>query len=96
MTEKLEVQIVELSNRIAPLLKGYGPDVQSGALADLVAIYLAGNFVPGDRVATETMRAELLDVLIECARELVGPNEHIMGVDKMIDGPAVGSSTSRE
>ena len=85
MTEKEAARIVELSNRIAPLLKGHGPDVQSGALADLVALYLAGNFVPGDRVATEGLRVELLDIFVNCARGLVGPNERMMGIDKMID-----------
>jgi hypothetical protein len=33
----------ELVERIAPILSGHGPDVQGAALADLVAMWLAGH-----------------------------------------------------
>jgi hypothetical protein len=33
----------EMVERIAPILAGHGPDVQGAALADLVAMWLAGH-----------------------------------------------------
>lgn len=67
-------QIWMLSRQLGRHLAGKPPQVQSGALADCCAMYLAGHRVPGDPEATAELRAELLDALVELIKQLVEPN----------------------
>jgi|KBSMisStandDraft_5_1062788.scaffolds.fasta_scaffold1533770_2 hypothetical protein len=67
-------QILELSPQLGKLLAGKSPEVQSAALADCCAMYLAGHRVKDDPEATAALRAELLAALVELIRELIEPN----------------------
>jgi hypothetical protein len=58
-----------------PLLQGHSPEVQSAALADLVATWLAG-FVAADD--PNAVRKELLNNFIKTVWELVPPNEAML------------------
>ena len=65
----------ELIDEIGGLLWGYGPDMQGAILADLLAMWLAGHLVPGDKAATKKAREALLQEHIKCVRELIPENE---------------------
>jgi hypothetical protein len=67
-------QIQELAAQLGKLLAGKPPEVQSGALADCCAMYIAGNLVIGDPEATAVLRAKLLAALVELIEGLVEPN----------------------
>lgn len=74
MTDE-EKRVMELINRIAPMLAGQGPHVQSAVLADLLAMWLAGH-LPSE--AREQVLANHIAVVRELtkinARELHGEN----------------------
>jgi hypothetical protein len=55
-------------------LDGKTPFVQGAALADLLAMYLAGHFVDGDAHATKAVREQTLAMLIETVWKLVPIN----------------------
>ena len=69
--------IVELVEKIAPMLAGEHPLVVGGALADLLAIWLAGHLGGGAK-ATKAYREEILKLHIEAVRSLIPPNEEIL------------------
>lgn len=60
-----------LVEEIRPLLGGYHPATQGSALADLLAIWLAGH--------PPEYRKLLLKMHIEMVRELIPENARIMG-----------------
>ena len=70
---------------VSPLLANQHPSVQGGALADLVATWIAGHFVQGYVPATRGLRAALLsDFLMSverlvpvCAEEIGAPHDPI-------------------
>src|SRR5258705_12584064 len=73
----------ELVARIAPILYGQESEVQSAALADLVALWLAGHqvidgnkFVTGSEV--DDTRDKMLDEFVERVRSLVPVNDAII------------------
>lgn len=73
-------EIADYSERhLQPLLAGLPPAFQGAVLADLLAIWLAGHFVPGDIDATRTMRAELLATHLQGVRDLVNVNAKRLG-----------------
>jgi hypothetical protein len=63
-----------MEKHIHPLLKGHGPEVQSAAIADLAALYLAG-CAPSQRPMFRQMLIELMD-------DLVAPNERLLFGDR--------------
>lgn len=63
-------KVDRLVKRIMPLLAGKGPEIQGGALADLVAIFIAGHH-PG-------LRDEVLQMHIDLVRQLVPVNLGMM------------------
>jgi hypothetical protein len=67
-------QIQQLSAQLGKLLAGKPPEVQSTALADCCAMYLAGHRVEGDPEATAALRTKLLAALVELIQGLVEPN----------------------
>lgn len=69
-----ETEIVELVLRIRPLLAGCASRVQGGALADLLAIWLAGHIVPDNKRETDRLREEILRLHIRIVRKLVPVN----------------------
>jgi hypothetical protein len=75
---------MDLMEQIRPFLVGKGAEVQSAALADLTAMWLAGMFMTDrqtgelNRRATDEMRKHSLKVFIETVRELVPVNEALI------------------
>lgn len=73
--------IVDLVKQIRPLLAARPAPVQGGALADLLAMWLAGHVVRGDPGATDALRDELLKAHIAGVRDLVIVNAKIIGTE---------------
>ena len=71
--------IAKLIEALKPVLAGHPPEVQGAALADCLAMWLAGHHVPGDEDATRSMRAELLANHCFAVRNLVPVNAKIIG-----------------
>jgi hypothetical protein len=71
----------ELCNKIAPILGGNDPAVQSAALADLAAMWIAGHFVPHNLAGTKQLRNQLLREHVKLIRQLVPLNEQ-----KLLEG----------
>ena len=67
-------EVVEIINRIRPLLAGREPAVQGAVLAECLAIWLNGHHVEGDAEATRKMRTALLEIHIAAVRGLVDIN----------------------
>ena len=71
------LRVRELVERLGVLLHGEGPHVQSAALADLLAMWIAGHF--GDSpVATTAVRSQLLRDHMRLVRDLIRPNEQMI------------------
>lgn len=74
--------VARLVERIKPILAGQPPEVQGAALADLLAIWLAGHVYENLPGATDAMREALLLAHIEQVRALVPINAKVLGTDK--------------
>jgi hypothetical protein len=75
--------IADLVARISPILSGHPPEVQSAALADLTAMWLAGMQSPMSLTGMqdkdlEAFRTELFDAWCKTVRDLVPPNVAII------------------
>jgi hypothetical protein len=75
---KTAQEILELVEKIKPLLAHNDPQVQSAALAELLSIWLASFHVPDDPEATEQLRAELLAAHCALVRELTAVNAKML------------------
>lgn len=71
-------EVVWLVDRIKPILAGCPTEIQGGALADCLAIWLAGHCVPDDAAGTKAFRDELLSLHIDAVRQLVVVNAAMM------------------
>jgi hypothetical protein len=60
----------EIRQLIEPLLVGRSPKLQQAVLADLLANWLAGHFVPGDAVQTAKLRGDLVEMHLDYVHEL--------------------------
>jgi hypothetical protein len=67
--------VVALVDKLKPVLKGYPPPVQGAALADLLALWLAGHRDPRGFAETTQLRAALLEHHMEHVRQLIPVNE---------------------
>lgn len=61
-------------HRIGPILKGHPSPLQGAALADLLAIWLAGHMIKGNPTATDRLREDILALHVEKVRELIPVN----------------------
>lgn len=68
------LEVVELVRQISPLLVGKSANVQGAALADLLAIWLAGHVIRGDPKMTKKMREMMLKAHIVAVRGLIPLN----------------------
>ena len=74
---------LELMEEMRPLLAGKGPEVQSSALAELTAMWLAGMFLTDQRTGeisrrkTDEMREVALKMFIKVVRQLTPINEEM-------------------
>lgn len=73
---------IELAQSVRSMFAGQGAEVQGMALADLLAIWLAGHILKDDPEATAKLRYELLDQHIKAVWDLIPVNEKIMSVEK--------------
>jgi hemerythrin len=67
----------ELVAAIKPILAGEKPSIQGAALADLLAMWLAGHVAVGDPKASEAIRETMLATHIEAVRGLVRVEYHL-------------------
>lgn len=72
--------IAELVERISPLLSGHTPEVQSGTLADLTSMWLAGmqDLDNPESDAIKELREALLANFIDAVRALIAPNVEML------------------
>jgi hypothetical protein len=59
-------------------LHDHHPFVQGAVLADLLAMWLVSNYLPGDAEATKRMREHILKEHIKAVRNLIEPNEKLL------------------
>jgi len=83
LSDSLALESQRLMERIRPLLAGQKSEVVAGALADLLAIWLASHRLRNDAgtidaKATDKLRASLLRQHMAAVRELVPPNAAIL------------------
>jgi hypothetical protein len=69
------LEIVALVEQIRPLFAGREPDIVGGALADLLATWLAGFRVLDNPKATTEFREAMLQMHLECMHPLIAINE---------------------
>lgn len=62
-------QALDLAKQICPILAGKPPEVQSAALADLLAIWVSGHFMGGPEVLDQVLRDH-----VELVRKLIPHN----------------------
>jgi hypothetical protein len=70
MIDPQGVKGLAVAETLAPTLAGLGPDVQSVALADLLARYLAG-WDPARRAEVRQLFDELVDQLVPINEEIM-------------------------
>ena len=76
--EEIDALSAKLFDAVKPLLAGKDAQVQGAALADLIAIWLAGHASEGPE-ATRAVREELLALHILTVRQLIYINSSAMG-----------------
>jgi len=67
-------EAMELAKAISPMLAGRSPEVQGAALADLLAMWLAGHVTPGDPRATRKARKYRLKMHLVAVEQLIDIN----------------------
>lgn len=65
-------EVIELVNRIRPILAGHKPEVQSAAIAELLSTWVLGFQVPGDLEGTSNFQAQVLAGHIKLVMDLIG------------------------
>jgi hypothetical protein len=71
-------EVAALVERIRPILAGHSPEIQGGALADCLAIWLAGH-VAADKDATDVLRNQILFQHVAAVQQLIPINARIIG-----------------
>jgi hemerythrin len=67
-------EVVALVHAIELFLAGRASEVQGAALADLLAMWLAGHVVRGDPQASEAYREKVLELHLDAVRRLIPVN----------------------
>jgi hypothetical protein len=81
--EKTALEASELAKRCHPIFAGQDPNVVAAALAELLALLLAGHFVPGDPANTQAIRDGILALHIETVKKLVPVMEAMRTAPKL-------------
>jgi hypothetical protein len=63
-----------LIGKISPILHGHDQQTQGAVLAELLAKWLAGHVVPGDRIETILLRGRILHERMKIVRDLTKIN----------------------
>lgn len=79
---KVAQEVAEAVNRIRPLLQGFAPQIQGMVLAELLSLWLAGHWMPGDVEETRRMRMLLLKRHDDAVWELVEENAKLLGTNR--------------
>jgi hypothetical protein len=66
---------------IRPILAGRAPQVQGAVLAELLSLWLASHWLPGEKDRTEELRASLLTTYCALVRKLTEINAKRLGTD---------------
>jgi hypothetical protein len=74
MADEQTDKVKMLTDRISPILHGHDPKIQGAVLAELLAKWLAGHVVPGDRVQTILLRGRLFREHMKIVRDLTKLN----------------------
>jgi hypothetical protein len=77
------VKASALAEACHPIFAGQDPNVVAAALAELLALLLAGHFVPGDPADTQAMRDGILALHIETVKKLVPVMEAMRTAPKL-------------
>jgi hypothetical protein len=80
--DQLSAEVMETVKSIMPLLKGKPPPVQGAVLADLLAMWLAGHWIPDDPEETREIRAQMLAQHMETVIALTEMNAKELGTDQ--------------
>lgn len=72
-------QVQDICGRVSEIFAGKSPEVQGAALADLLAMWLAGHHYEGDIEDTNQLREELLAMHLDMVRKLLPVNARIIG-----------------
>lgn len=65
------LKAAELARQCRPIFAGQDPVLVAAALAELLALLLAGHFRPGDPADTQALRDGILELHIETVKKLV-------------------------
>jgi hypothetical protein len=68
--DRAATEAMELALKIAPFFAGHAREVQSAALADLLATWVAGH--------SPAVREQVLTGHIDCVRKLIPPNARLI------------------
>jgi hypothetical protein len=74
-------EVARLVESIRPLLAGHPPDVQGAALAELLATWLAGHWIPESAADTHELRESLLVTHLSMVRKLTSVNAALLGTE---------------
>lgn len=80
-SDRHATKVAALVDSICPLLTVHPNNVIAAALADLLALFLAGHYVPGDAEATAELRADTLADLCVLVGHLIPINECLTRLD---------------
>jgi hypothetical protein len=72
------IQAQKLIGRIAKILAHNPARVQGAVLSDLLATWIGGHFVPGNRTQTDILRVGLLEEHVKLVVSLIHHNEPAM------------------
>lgn len=69
---------LSLAERVRPVLAGNPPDIIGAALADLVAMWIAGHFDTRGAIETAKHREQLIGQWLDTVRQLIEVNEQMI------------------
>ena len=75
-------EVRQMTEAIGKVLAGHAAAKQGAALADCLAMWLAGHHVPGDPDATRALRDELLAAHLAALKELIPINAAHLGTPR--------------
>ena len=72
-------EVAEAVDKIKPILAGRSADIQGAILADLLSMWVAGHFIPGDPRKTDELRRDVLAFHLSMIPTLIEINAKILG-----------------
>jgi hypothetical protein len=75
-------EVLAIAKLISALLESKQPAVQGAVLAQLLAVYLAGHWIPGDPHQTLALRESILLTHCQFVRRLTQANSQLIGTNE--------------